>query len=73
MTKTPAPSIQIEGQTHLLSDLSKGALKQVQNLTIVDAEIKRLRTQLAIAQTAQRAYALALKTEMAQGAGKAQS
>lgn len=59
-----APSILIDGKTLPLADLSDGAKAQVQNLAIVDAEIKRLQTQIAIANAAQQAFIAALRTEL---------
>jgi hypothetical protein len=54
------PTIKINNQdldTYTLPDAAK---QQLQMLAVTDAEIKRLQTQLAIAQTAQNAYARAL-------------
>lgn len=64
-----APSIQIDGKTLLLSNLSDNAKAQVQNLAIVDAEIKRLQTLIGIAAAAQQSFIAALRTELNQTAG----
>ena len=55
-------SITLNGNTHLMSDLSEAARAQVDNVRLVDAEINHLQRQLAIAQTARNAYVAALAT-----------
>lgn len=69
-TDTPtAPSIQIDGKTLPLADLTDNAKAQVQNLAIVDAEIKRLQTLIGIATAAQQNFIAALRTELNKAAG----
>lgn len=64
MENTKTPNIQIDGKTFPLSDLGDNAKAQVQNLAIVDAEIKRLQTQIGIAQAAQQSFIAALRNEL---------
>lgn len=53
-------TIKIDGKEYDAETLSTQAKQQLQMLALTDAEIKRLQTQLAIAQTARNAYARAL-------------
>lgn len=66
MTESAAqtPNIQIDGKTFPFSDLSDSAKAQVQNLAIVDAEIKRLQTLIGIATAAQQNFIAALRNEL---------
>lgn len=57
-------TITIDGKEYALEDLSETAKAQVTNLRVTDQEISRLQQQLAITQTARKAYANALKTEL---------
>lgn len=57
-------TLTIDGKKYELDGLSKPAKQQVVNLQVADAEIKRLRMQLALAQTARNAYAQTLKVEL---------
>ena len=54
------PTITINNQPYDTDTLPDAAKQQVKMLALTDAEIKRLQTQLAIAQTARNAYARAL-------------
>jgi hypothetical protein len=54
------PSIKINNKDYDINDLSNEAKAQLQMLTLAEAEIKRLQTQLAIVKTAKNAYAQAL-------------
>ena len=54
------PTIKINNQDYDTESLPDAAKQQLQMLTLTDSEIKRLQTQLAIAQTAKNAYASAL-------------
>lgn len=54
------PTIKINNQDYDTDTLPEAAKQQLQMLAVTDAEIKRLQAQLAIAQTAQNAYARAL-------------
>ena len=54
------PTITINNQPYDTAALLDSAKQQLQMLALTDAEIKRLQTQLAIAQTARNAYARAL-------------
>lgn len=66
MTESTAqiPNVQIDGKTFPFSDLSDIAKAQVQNLAIVDAEIKRLQTLIGIATAAQQSFIAALRNEL---------
>jgi hypothetical protein len=54
------PTIKINNQDYDTESLPDAAKQQLQMLALTDAEIKRLQTQLAIAQTAKNSYARAL-------------
>jgi len=54
------PTIKINGNDYDSNTLSQEAKAQLNMLAMADAEVKRLQTQLAIAQTAKNAYAQAL-------------
>jgi Family of unknown function (DUF6447) len=53
-------TIKINNQTYDTDTLPDAAKQQLQMLALTDTEIKRLQTQLAIAQTARNAYARTL-------------
>ena len=57
-------TITIDGTEYNLADLSETARQQLTNLRVTDAEIDKLKQQLAIYQTARTAYAQALKAEL---------
>ena len=61
------PTITIDGQEYDLDSLSAEAKSQLQMVQLTDAEITRLTAQLAIAQTARRAYAVALQQALGSG------
>ena len=54
------PKIKINNTEYDTDTLPDSAKQQLQMLALTDAEIQRLQTQLAIAQTARNAYARAL-------------
>lgn len=56
--------ITIDGSGYNVADLSDNARAQVANLRVTDAEIERLKQQLAIYQTARTTYARALSDEL---------
>jgi len=58
-------TIDIDGKSYGLDKLSDEAKAQLGNIQAVDAELKRLQQQTAIAQTARNAYARALQEELA--------
>lgn len=62
-----AQTITIDGKEYASDDLSDAAKAQVTNLRVTDQEISRLQQQLAIYQTARKAYANALKAELSSG------
>ena len=57
-------TITIDGTEYNVADLSDNAKQQVANLRVTDAEIEKLKQQLAIFQTARTAYAKALSEEL---------
>ena len=57
-------TLTIDGNEYHVADLSDNAKAQVTNLRVTDAEIEKLKQQLAIFQTARRAYANALSEEL---------
>ena len=56
--------ITIDNQEYPLESLSDIAKQQLMNLRVVDQEIARLQTQLAIAQTARAVYANTVKNNL---------
>jgi len=56
--------ITIDNQEYPLDSLSDIAKQQLMNLRVVDQEIARLQTQLAIAQTARAVYANTVKNNL---------
>ena len=67
--KLAGKTITIDGEAHELANLSENARAQVTNARVTDAEIERIKAQLAIYQTARMTYAKALKDEL----GKAEA
>lgn len=61
---TEARKITIDNQEYPLDSLSDVAKQQLMNLRVVDQEIGRLQTQLAIAQTARAVYANGVKNNL---------
>lgn len=59
-------TLTIDGKPYEADALSKAAKQQLVNLQVADQEIARLKTQLALAQTARNAYGQALKAELVQ-------
>jgi len=57
-------TVTIDGTEYNLADLSENARSQVANLRVTDQEIARFQQQLAIYQTARKAYANALQQEL---------
>jgi len=57
-------TITIDGTEYNVADLSDNAKQQIANLRVTDAEIEKLKQQLAIYQTARTAYARALSEEL---------
>ena len=57
-------TIKIDNIEYNTDNLTPEALQQLQMLQVTDAEIARLSTQLAIAQTARIAYSKALKAAL---------
>ena len=57
-------TVTIDGTEYNAADLSENARNQVVNLRVTDAEIEKLKQQLAIFQTARTAYANALQQEL---------
>jgi glycerate kinase len=64
MADEKTQTITIDGTEYHLTDLSDNAKQQVANLRVTDAEIEKLKQQLAIYQTARTAYARALAEEL---------
>lgn len=56
--------INIDGVEYSLDDLSPEAKAQIRNLRLVEQQIRRLQTQLAISQTARAAYGGMLKAQL---------
>jgi len=57
-------TVTIDGTAYTVADLSDNAKSQVANLQVTDAEIAKLKQQMAIYQTARTAYARALSEEL---------
>lgn len=64
MADQQTQTLTIDGTEYNVADLSENAQNQVVNLRVTDAEIEKLKQQLAIYQTARTAYARALGEEL---------
>lgn len=64
MADEQTQTLTIDGTEYKVADLSENAQNQVVNLRVTDAEIEKLKQQLAIYQTARTAYARALSDEL---------
>jgi hypothetical protein len=53
-------TVKINNKEYKLADLSKEAKAQLTNLRVCDAELQRLKAQIAITETAKAAYGRAL-------------
>lgn len=62
------PMISIDGEEYDTDSLSDETKAQLGSLQFVDAEINRLRAQMAALQTARNAYGKALKESLTNGA-----
>mgnify|MGYP007055198025 FL=1 len=62
------PTITFDGKDYKVADLSDEAKNQLQSLQLADTEIKRLKMQLAMIQTARNAYQQALVNTLPQDA-----
>lgn len=58
------PNITIDDKEYDLDKLSEATKAQLTSMRLADAEIQRLNIQLAIAQTARNAYALAVRKDL---------
>jgi hypothetical protein len=58
------PNITIDDKEYDLDALSDATKAQLTSMRLADAEIQRLNIQLAIAQTARNAYALAVRKDL---------
>ena len=63
-TFLPPDKVTINDTEYLLDDLSDNAKAQLQSMVFAQNEIKRLRSQLAVAETALRAYQQVLVSEL---------
>lgn len=66
MDDHPAQTVTINGQDYDLAQLSDQARQQVFNIRFADQEIERLKSKIAVAQTARQAYVAALTAELPQ-------
>jgi len=64
MAKKEEPTLTHKGNTYKVSELSEEARKQLANVQVTEAEVKRLQMRLAITQTALSAYQQALVAEL---------
>jgi hypothetical protein len=64
MAKATQDSVKINDKEYKLTELSAEAKTQLTNLRVCDAEIGRLKAQLAIAETARNAYARVLEEQL---------
>jgi hypothetical protein len=58
------PNITIDDKEYDIDKLSDATKAQLTSMRLADAEIQRLNIQLAIAQTARNAYALAVRKDL---------
>jgi len=64
MAETKEPSIKFDDKEYLISSLSAEAKAELQALQFAEAEINRLKAQLAVAQTASNAYKTSLISKL---------
>ena len=64
MSEQNPSKVNINGTEYLLDDLSDNAKAQMQSMVFAQNEVKRLQGQLAVTQTALRAYQQALVNEL---------
>ena len=64
MAENPEQKITIDNVDYKLGDLSDNAKGQLRGLQIAENEIRRLNSQVALAQTARNAYMQALQAEL---------
>ena len=64
MATTKRDTVKINDKEYLLADLNQAAKAQLTNLRICDAEVQRLKAQLAITETARGAYARVLEAQL---------
>lgn len=64
MEKKEEATLTHDGKTYKVSELNEDARKQFLNVQVADGEIKRLKMQLALAQTALSAYEQALVQQL---------
>ncbi|WP_151704830.1 DUF6447 family protein [Nitrincola alkalilacustris] len=57
-------TVKINDKEYKLADLSEDAKAQLTNLRVCDAELQRLKAQIAIVETAKAAYGRALTEEL---------
>jgi len=57
---TEQNTLTIDGTEYNIADLSDDAKQQIANLRVADAELERLKSQIAIVQTARNTYARAV-------------
>lgn len=62
--KNDEQKVTIEGVEYSLSDLSKEAITQLQNIQFVDNQLQQLNNELAVADTARIGYTNALKSQI---------
>ena len=58
------PKIKIDDLEYNTEDLSEEGLAQLKSLQYLETQLQRLRSDIAVYQTAQRTYAAALKAEI---------
>ena len=58
------PKIKIDDLEYNTEDLSENGLAQLKSLQYLETQLQRLRSDIAVYQTAQRTYAAALKAEI---------
>lgn len=63
-TMATKDTIKINGKEYNVADLSKEVKAQLTNLRVCDAELQRLKAQIAITQTAKSAYSRALEAAL---------
>lgn len=67
MAEEQTQTVTIDGTDYDFDKLSEKARTQLMNVRVTDQEISRLQQQLAIYQTARKAYAQALASELPSG------
>jgi len=65
MAKKAEPTITVDGKSYDIADLSDNGKAQLASLQFTEKQLKKLKGEMSVAQTARAAYVAALKAELA--------